>query len=501
MKIALLPLDSRPCNLSFPVQLGEIVNVNIIIPPEDKLDYFMRPADFGEIKKWLLSIVNECDLLICSVDMFLHGGLIASRTENIKLDECMERLKLLKHLKSINPALKIYGYSVMMRTSISTLSEESKIWWEKINLFSQLSYKVEKEGIEEDAQKLNQLVSEIPQNVLETFLSVRKRNHSINMKCVDMTYEEYFDELLLLQEDSTAFGIHKREQEILKKRISRLGLKGKVYMHNGTDEAGALLTTKAINDFMGMDRKIAFKYLTDNRSEFIAMYEDRLFHENLISHAEACGIELNENLKNSKAILFIHGPKKEQFDACLSQGELPECFSASEIDKFSDEIAFYVKAGKRVGLLDIVYANGGDGRLLESLGAKINLGRDLYAYSGWNTASNALGTVISQLLLSSKGDALKNSIFTVERILDDYVYQSVVRKKVEGILKAEGEDVWNLKREKNEADKILFETIHNEAILKQLFMKEMPEFICAFPWPRTFEADIRVIKLTGGGYN
>jgi hypothetical protein len=166
MKIALLPLDSRPCNLGFPIKLADLVDVDIITPPVDKLDYFVRPADFEGIKKWLLSIVNESDFLICSVDMLLYGRLLASRTENIKPDECIDRLKIIKDLKSINPTLKIYAYNVIMRTSISTLSEESKKWWKKINLYSQLSYKVEMEKKEEDIKILNQLISEIPQMLI-----------------------------------------------------------------------------------------------------------------------------------------------------------------------------------------------------------------------------------------------------------------------------------------------------------------------------------------------
>jgi hypothetical protein len=182
----------------------------------------------------------------------------------------------------------------------------------------------------------------------------------------------------------------------------------------------------------------------------------------------------------------------------LYEKELPQSFTDSEIDKFSDEIAFYVNSGKRVGLLDILYANGGDGKLLVTLSSKINLSKDLFAYSGWNTASNSLGTVISQLMLSFHGNAYKNSIFTAERILDDFVYQSVVRKKVEGILKAAGEDVWNLKMGKKEVEKILYDMIHKEVVLKQLFVNEMLEFFCILPWPRTFETDIRVTRFTGG---
>lgn len=496
MKIAYLPIDSRPCNLDFPRKLACLAGVNIITPPSSVLDYFTYPANLDGVKKWLLDVCSTCDALVLSVDMLTYGGLLASRSGHYDLEGCRERLNAIRRIREINPCLKIFASSVIMRTSVSTLSEESKIWWEKVNNYSRLCYKVEKEKDESDAKELVKLSSEIPAHVLDAFLNARKRNHRINMDCVHMAGQRYFDVLLLLQEDSEVCGIHKSEQDLLLRKMAALGIGDRVFMQNGTDEAGCMLTARAILENMGSKIKIGFKYLTDNRDSFVAKYEDRLFHENLMVHGRACGIELDEDLDNNEIILFIHTPKERQYDACLFDGKLPESFKDEELKMFADEISKYVKMGKKVGLLDIAYANGGDGKLIKILASAMDL-KDLRAYSAWNTASNALGTILAQLMLCQSGDKNKNSAFCIERFLDDLIYQSIVRKRIEHKLKTMGVDIWNLKDKKEETERMLYKHMHEEPLLKQLFKDVIPEFTCTLPWPRIFEAGIDIVNVWG----
>lgn len=80
-----------------------------------------------------------------------------------------------------------------------------------------------------------------------------------------------------------------------------------------------------------------------------------------------------------------------------------------------------------MGLLDIYFAGGGEGCLLR-LAAQQGLLLRLAAYAGWNTASNSLGTILGQLLAgSSSGAGRRLDRFTKERLLDDWIYQAIVR--------------------------------------------------------------------------
>ena len=106
----------------------------------------------------------------------------------------------------------------------------------------------------------------------------------------------------------------------------------------------------------------------------------------------------------------------------------------------------------------------------------------LAGYSGWNTASNAMGTVIAQLLSDVKADA-PDTDFRNERFLDDLYYESLVRQQLNEYLRARGEDPYRL-TDKDAA----------EAELRRLFDKlERPlldhigAFRVSLPWSRTFE--------------
>ena len=475
MRIALLSLDSRPCNRVFPVRLSKVKDVDLVTPPVEILDNFIIAALFKDIEVWVREQAEICEILVLSVDMLIYGGLLASRREVPDIAECKRRLKVINNIKATNPTLRIYAFNVIMRTSISVLDDESRIWWEKINEYSRLTHKVELENISWDKEELAKLTVDIPKEILEGFLKTRRRNHVINNACVDLVWEGVIDQLVLLQEDSHKYGIHRKEQELLNQRIEACMLNTRIQMHNGTDEAGCLLVARAINGYFNNTIAIGFEYLADSRKNFIAKYEDRLFHENLISHAETCGIMLKNSLENIDIALFIHTPKREQCDVCLNEGELQSSYSEKELVGFAQRIADAVYSGKKVGLLDIVYANGGDGRLLYALSKKINL-LDLSGYAAWNTASNSLGTILAQLSLYALAEPEKNVKFTAERLLDDYLYQSVVRRKLEKVLKERGLDIWNLKDGKSTADTLLAEYFRKSEELAWMFPEKRVVF-------------------------
>src|SRR5690606_30849097 len=81
--------------------------------------------------------------------------------------------------------------------------------------------------------------------------------------------------------------------------------------------------------------------------------------------------------------------------------------------------------GERVALCDAAYPNGADDALMAILDKRNLLGR-LCAFAAWNTASNALGTVIAQCaaFAANHFEAVDlNRQFVLERVLDDWIYQ------------------------------------------------------------------------------
>lgn len=490
MNYLYIPLDDRPCNMLFPCQLAHLQNVQVKSPSASLLGSFTRSADFEAIKAWLFENAAEACVLVLSVDAYVYGSLLDSRTMMVDIEESARRMESIKALKKDFPGLKIYAFSVIMRTSISTFSELAIETWSMVNDYSQLKHKVALFSRQEDIEAVAALEKKIPQEVLKTFLDARKRNHSVNKCCVEYLRDGIFNDLSLTQEDSTPYGMHKQEQETLTQNIKKYNLENRARIHNGTDEGGCVALARGFLDMTGKEVSASYFYLNDRRTEFVASYEDRLFHENLISQLLSVGIRYADGDEACENQLFIYSPAKQQYEASVGQGSPPCDYNAFELDSFAKRIADAIISGKRVFLLDVAYANGGHGEILRRIDkyAPSSLHK-LAGYSAWNTASNALGTILSQIVFSENANEEENRRFTAERILDDYAYQGVVRQRVKEILNQKGEDTLSIK-DKDGAECILREQI-------ELFLKEerfLNEFIgkidADLPWPRLFEAKI-----------
>ncbi|MBR5257521.1 MAG: DUF4127 family protein, partial [Clostridia bacterium] len=117
----------------------------------------------------------------------------------------------------------------------------------------------------------------------------------------------------------------------------------------------------------------------------------------------------------------------------------------------------------------------------------------LLGYSGWNTSVNSMGTLLALI----RADALRgrpDPTFKWERLLDDLLYESVIRRKATDILTEQGEDVYSLK-DKPAAraliNSLLAEELEKgwgEAMQKEGFTRA--EYL--LPWDRLFECDVKL---------
>lgn len=79
--IALVPLDSRPCNTQYPQVLSQMADHRILLPPADALDDFLRPADSEALWQWLEDASRQSQTLILFTNELFNGGLIHSRQQ------------------------------------------------------------------------------------------------------------------------------------------------------------------------------------------------------------------------------------------------------------------------------------------------------------------------------------------------------------------------------------------------------------------------------------
>ena len=417
MTIGFLPLDSRPCTYDFPVQLAHQCGAQIILPPAGYISEYKSPSDTSKNLKWLKQIAPECDCLIISAEQLIHGGLIQSRNARLTIHEQRAILAELEAIKKETPTVKIFLSTVLMRTSISTINEQTRIWWEKMNEYSFFRYLALSGGNPEIQAQYASLSKEIPQEVIDAYLTARQVNHEINRACIQLAAKDIVDALFILQEDCAPKRIHWLEQRILMEDIEKGHLQNRVFLFNGTDEAACSLMQKAIHP-KGAEAEVV--WLTDHRN-FIANYEDRPFIENVNGHMRALNIK---NRPGAKKAICILPPKKKQGEASEPRSGFSADYTMDELKAISNTIQSLTQEGRHCYLLDVGFANGGNPKLLEALGQTMPI-TSLFGYAGWNTASNSLGTLLSQLLASDENTP-ENQSFTAERILDDDIYQPIV---------------------------------------------------------------------------
>ena len=103
--ILLVPLDSRPPCTEYVVKLARMAGFQILMPPVETLDDYHRPANKAAIVSWMLQHVSQADAAIISVDMLLHGGLLASRQGAVSAADTEKMFALLNEVHRQHPQL------------------------------------------------------------------------------------------------------------------------------------------------------------------------------------------------------------------------------------------------------------------------------------------------------------------------------------------------------------------------------------------------------------
>jgi hypothetical protein len=139
-------------------------------------------------------------------------------------------------------------------------------------------------------------------------------------------------------------------------------------------------------------------------------------------------------------------------------------------------------------LCDTAYSNGADPLLLESLLARPELLQKLYAYAGWNTTGNTIGSAIAlgvarwfAVRSGSKDEASahwRRAMFV--RFTDDWAYQTQVRRQLSTDLS--DQHVQNLMQP-------------YIARVAQALEFDRGSVKFTLPWGRTFEIEVSLPQL------
>ena len=494
--LALVPLDSRPCNHRFPEQLAAIDNTQLLVPPIEILGDLHSPGNAQAVRDWV-SKLPEVEALIVSIDMLAYGGLVFSRRPTTPQEEALERLQVLREFKAQRPSTPIYAFNILMRLAITMDSDAAAANYYNIMRYARLVDEAERFQSEYLREQLAQVKAEIAPEVLQQYLAARARNHQINGQMIEWLGEGIFDYLLITQEDAAEFGLHRREQDALLKAASELNVGSKMSLHPGADEAAMTLLARHWNTQVKF--RVRWSSLEDSRR--IAPFEDRPFDDSLYQHVEALNGVLVED-GDADFEFFINAPvggwNKDEDDATRA-------LRAARLNGFVRDIESALQAGKRVALCDVAFPNGADDVLMNALDKRGLFGQ-LSAYGGWNTAGNTLGTVLSQCAAVFHGapngeldfeHSELNRQFVFERLLDDWFYQSRVRARIEKTARDNGVSPLDLNGGEELVEAQARRELRNygSMLASRHFKSTLQRCEVSLPWHRTFEVDLRA-KLT-----
>ncbi|HYF95343.1 MAG TPA: DUF4127 family protein [Symbiobacteriaceae bacterium] len=450
IRIALIPLDERPCNLMWPADLAAVAGIEVVTPPRECLGHFRTAANVQGLSDWLESIAGSTAGCVVALNTLGYGGLIASRITDDPPEAVLDRLHLFRRLRAAYPNWPVFAFNVLMRVSHSNSAAEEPEYWERYGLmisqFSRLQHKVAlgKADDEESAEE-RRLRAAIPAAILGDYLGRRRRNQAVALTTVDWLSEGVFDALYLTQDDTYPFGFAAQEQAELRLRIANRGVAGRALIYPGADEVGMVQMSLAARRILKAPAPAFFaRYGSTGGPLLIPKYEDRPLHELVKAHVAAAGGCLADTPADADVVLCLNTPGTAQGDlyapGCgpMDEPRVDDC-NRNPLE-LARAAAAHAEKGRLVAVADVAYANGGDNLFMSLLHQELPPHR-LAAYAAWNTAGNTIGTAVSHAAmlsiarrvhgdLLSRDQAAAHLSFLFRRLVDDWAYECCIRAEV-----------------------------------------------------------------------
>jgi len=513
-RLALLPLDDRPPNLQFPRRLAAIGSIALRLPPKRLLGRFLRPGDTEALAEWLEHAAGAADGLIVSCDMLAYGGLVASRTTAGPLcgrpaAQAAARLRRLHAIKRRFARLPVYAFAVIPRLGLTASAPAVTELGPALARYGELRHR--REALTEgEADELARLAGALPRDVIAAHGRMRRRNLAVNRRLVGLAAQGDVDFVVLAQEDAPPSGPHIAEQAKLMDEARRLGVAERVRIYPGADEVGLALLARAAGRLVGVTGGAYPLYSTPGGAEAVALFEDRPLRVTVAGQIEAAGLEIAPTEEAADIVLGLHSPPG------AAQTDINHITpDSAPRPPFVEHLAELARAGREVALADVAYCNGADPALVSALGDAKTLPH-LAAFAGWNTAGNTIGTALAQAALKRIGVAVRECgadrrqnaamrahlEFLFERLVDDYGYETVVRREAYRFAR-EMLRQWplNLRRERRRAAEYVRAEL--EPLARRLFAQHfegaavngqriavLRDLRIALPWPRLFEVEV-----------
>ena len=517
-KVILVPLDSRPPCTSFVQKIGAMNRMSVVLPPVELLDNYRRPAKTTPIFTWSESQLLGADALIISVDMLIHGGLIASRASSVSTEDAQKLISWIQSTKQKHPNLTIYAFSIIPRLLIADHPETIR-YRALMAEWSILSETVLLNQSPSDIRRKAELESIIPATLRERYTDLYKSKTDLNFQLIQLVKQGTLDLLVIGQDDSSPFGLGNMERKRIQSYLSLNPiLRTKVFETRGTDEVALTLIGRLSSILANSPLKASVEFTTSKAKDLVMPYMPGTISETVNEKFLLTGTVIEQNHAKADYNLIIHaGTKKDNI---------------TDLAKSASMIKARLDNGKNVAFVDLSEDFSASRTLLPLLkqnGAAINR---FISYAGWNTTSNSIATAISQAnaVLTARqsywypdfGASIEilRTEFLTERFLDDWVYQKLLRPVLNDELASQHIDPYSLGKERDKVSARIQQKIRQEhsywlqwAWRNNAWQIDSSQgsYVPAnwlieshLPWDRTFEVDVNArlspAKIMGNGF-
>jgi hypothetical protein len=431
----LIPLDDRPANLLFVKQLYRVGEPrhNLTTPPRHLLGRLYNKGDCEGVIAWVEEQVKPGDTVFVSADMWLYGGLVASRNAESQLTVVQERLQRLADIGGNGVFVHVLATvpRLSLRTSDTQAPYERKLarWAEKSSLPS--ARELLRQHSEGQARSFP---DKIPEKYVLEYLRVRERNVMVLGELIELCRAGYLDSLVLGQDDSNKSGLHRQEQKWLWEQMREAGIEDRASLVSGIDELSMVMVSGILSKRAGLSPTVRVVYSEPGLADKVPPLESLPLRHMVDQHLELAGA-VPEQSEQADLDLYVYVPYSKPWKV---PGE--ERRPASEA--FVQKVHEAMSEGRQVAVADLSLVNRMDPFLAESSLATLNL-PELEGFASWNTPANTVGTVVAQAVCHQIAErarewSLENRLesekthqaFLLARLIDDYLYQTVVRAEV-----------------------------------------------------------------------
>ncbi|MDO4280330.1 MAG: DUF4127 family protein [Peptococcaceae bacterium] len=409
--VALMPLDSRPCNTQYPQLLAQAAEATLVMPDSEDMDSFLQSADQDALWRWLEEQSQTADDLVIFTNSLFSGGLIASRSADgyDTVDEDLDHLRQICNEFRQHSDGTITIVQVLPRLQPNQFDSTLAPYGKALKAYGQSWDEADAAG-----QEAPSTADGVPDEILAVYKSLHERSANLAQELNLIAAEGLIDQLVISQDDGDTLCPANIAFRALKKALS-----DNTTLTHGADELSMLL----VSGLLAQDEKptqVHVVYSSDSSRTDIYPYESVSLQEMIKQKLALGGLE--EADADADYTLYVH----------------------AKTDDLRTTTNFIAAFNSYLGIADVAMTNQQDPALEEWL-LNSEYFDNVDAYAGWNTAGNSIGTVCSVMRISNlldnhfdeltkeqKETAARNIFaFRAVRYAEDSCYMANIRQPLQ----------------------------------------------------------------------